>query len=383
MTIKIRLPIVLLLLIVSFNQTALAGQPGGVILQYHHIGTSTPAITSIEPAQFKRHMNYIAQQGYSVWALERLVAALISGQPLPENVVSITFDDAYPSIYHHGFPILKAHGWPFSIFVSTAYIRHQSDDSSFSGDVIVEGGNTDDLADRQIANDSQYLSWSQLREMRQAGASILNHTHSHPHLLRRLSGETRADWEARIRYQINRAQQLLTEHLGPTPKLLAYPYGEYDKTVARIATELGYVGVGQQSGAASQHDDLSALPRYPLSGIYSDMEGLQLKLNTWPLPLIANGRDPLLHPAENPPILDLQFSDSNLPLEKLVCYGPNGPTKLTQLGPQHYQAQSETPLNVGRSRYNCTLPVPGSSRFYWFSQLWILRHPDGSWYAED
>ena len=86
MTIKIRLPIVLLLLIVSFNQTALAGQPGGVILQYHHIGTSTPAITSIEPAQFKRHMNYIAQQGYSVWALERLVAALISGQPLPENV---------------------------------------------------------------------------------------------------------------------------------------------------------------------------------------------------------------------------------------------------------------------------------------------------------
>ncbi|MDB9868209.1 polysaccharide deacetylase family protein [Pseudomonadales bacterium] len=382
MTIKIQLPIVLLLLTFSLNQPALAGQPGGVILQYHHIGTLTPAITSIEPAQFKRHMDYIAQQGYQVWALERLVAALISGQPLPENVVSITFDDAYPSIYHHGFPILKAYGWPFSIFVSTYYIRQQNDASDLNGDAIINGGQPD-ADDRNTANDSQYLSWSQLREMRQAGASILNHTHSHPHLLRRLSGETRADWEIRISYQINRAQQLLTEHLGPTPKLLAYPYGEYDETVTRIATKLGYVGIGQQSGAAGPLSDLSALPRYPLSGIYSDMEGLQLKLNTWPLPLIANGRDPLLHPAENRPILDLQFNDPNLPLDNLVCYGPNGATKLTQLGPQHYQAQSETPLNVGRSRYNCTLPVPGSSRFYWFSQLWILRHPDGSWYAED
>ena len=378
-------------LIGLLNQPAWASGPGGVILQYHHIGTDTPAATSIEPAQFERHMDYIAEQGFLVWSLPRLVAALTAGEAIPENVISITFDDAYLSIYEQAFPILRARGWPFSIFVSTHYIRQEAHDSALAStqisaltnpDLDFEDHNSGAMLPSTSTDGAQFLSWQQLLEMRSFGASILNHTHSHSHLLRRLNGESAAAWQARVRDQINHAQDLLTQHLGVTPKLLAYPYGEYNATIVSIARDLGYVGFGQQSGAAGQDSDLGALPRFPLSGIYSDMEGLRLKLNTWPLPLKSGGRDPMLDPSETRPKLDLRFSDSDLPLEQLVCYGPGGPTELNRISRLHFQARSIMPLSVGRSRYNCTLPVAGSKRFYWFSQLWILRNPDGSWYAE-
>ena len=332
--------------------------PGAVILQYHHVATGTPAATSIAPDQFARHLDYIAEQGYQVWPMTRLITALQQDQTLPEDVVVISFDDAYPSIYANAWPLLKARGWPFTVFVATAYISETP---------------------------GQYLSWSQLREMQLAGATIGNHTHDHPHLLRRLPNETTDAWQRRARDQILQAQALLTRHLGTASRLFAYPYGEYDHHLEQLVAELGFVAFGQQSGAVAPGSDLLALPRFPLSGIYSDLDDLHTKLQTWPLPLAAvaaRGADPLLEPQNTRPTLDLVFNNTDLALDQLVCYGPDGPTSMTRISSSHYRAQTKTPLPVGRSRYNCTLPVHQSERYYWYSQLWILRYPDGSWYAE-
>jgi biofilm PGA synthesis lipoprotein PgaB len=335
-----------------------AKDPGAVILQYHHVATTTPAATSISPAQFEQHLDYIAEHGYKVWPITRLMTAIEQDQTLPENVLVISFDDAYPSIYANAFPLLKARGWPFTVFVSTAYISETP---------------------------GQYLTWSQLQEMQSAGATIGNHTHDHPHLLRRLANESTGAWQRRVTDQIERAQDLLTSRLGTSSRLFAYPYGEYDHKLEKLVEGLGFIAFGQQSGAVAPGSDLRALPRFPLSGNYSGLDSMHTKLQTWPLPLAAvaaQGQDPLLDPKNTRPTLDLVFNDATLALEKLVCYGPDGPTNMTRISSTHYRAQSATPLPVGRSRYNCTLPVNQSERFYWYSQLWILRHPDGSWYAE-
>ncbi|MEX0940950.1 MAG: hypothetical protein WD002_00225, partial [Pseudomonadales bacterium] len=71
-----------------------------------------------------------------------------------------------------------------------------------------------------------------------------------------------------------------------------------------------------------------------------------------------------------------------LRLGELVCYGPEGQIELNRVSSKRFIAQSTSPVPVGRSRYNCTMPVKASNRFYWFSQPWIRRKPDGSWYPE-
>jgi biofilm PGA synthesis lipoprotein PgaB len=349
----------------------------GVILQYHHVDKTTPTATSIDPKRFTQHMALLERGGYLIWPIQRLIGALRQGQGVPDKVVVITFDDAYASIYTQAFPELRARGWPFSIFVATQYIKSTQSNQDI---------------------DSPFLSWGQLREMQAAGASIVNHTHSHPHLLRRLPDESSNDWRNRVEAEITTAQRLLEQHLGVTNKYLAYPYGEYDTRIARLVRKLGFIAFGQQSGAAGLDSDFSALPRFPLSGIYSDMETMQTKLDTRPLPLRTNHTNPLLGQRESRPTLTMNFSRDDLAFDKLACYGPSGPTIVTRLGPRRYSARSTAAVPVGRSRYNCTMPVgdtfskaadhtmdatvSGIERFFWFSQLWIRRNPDGSWYPE-
>jgi peptidoglycan/xylan/chitin deacetylase (PgdA/CDA1 family) len=362
-----RLLISLLALASALSQACSASNsPSGVILQYHHVDKTTPAATSIDPAKFKQHMALLERGGYRIWPIERLINALREGQSMPEKVVVITFDDAYPSIYTQVFPELRTRGWPFSIFVATQYIK----------------------SSQQI--NSQYLSWAQLREMQTAGASIVNHTHSHAHLLRRLADESYSAWRRRVESEITTAQQLLEQHLGVTDKFLAYPYGEYDTHVMRLVQKLGFVAFGQQSGAAGPDSDFTALPRFPLSGNYSDLETMQIKLDTLPLPLRPHHTNPLLAQRVFLPTLTMTFDRDDLAFDKLVCYGPDGPTTITRLSPRRYRARSDTSVPVGRSRYNCTMPVASTvgdtasdtTRFYWFSQLWIRRNTDGSWYPE-
>jgi hypothetical protein len=47
-----------------------------------------------------------------------------------------------------------------------------------------------------------------------------------------------------------------------------------------------------------------------------------------------------------------------------------------------FEIQAERPLAVGRSRYNCTARARAGNRYYWYSHLWIRRHPDGGWQRE-
>jgi len=327
----------------------------GVILQYHHVSDETPPITSISPAQFEAHLAWLASNAFEVWPLERLVDTVRVGKPTPDRVVAITFDDAYRSIYTTALPLLRRHGWPFTIFVSTEFVG---------------------------ANPDQYLSWDELKEMKAAGATIANHTHSHTHLLRRLDGESAEQWRARITADIARAQDLIRKHLGDAPALFAYPYGEYDGAVIEILESLGYTAFGQQSGAFGPAARFTLLPRFPMGGNYSGLESFATKMQTLPLPIEAVLTEPLVD-GDTTPALELTFTREGLRFHQLACYGPDGnPTPLMRTSGTTFVAQSEVPVPVGRSRYNCTMPSAEADRYYWFSQLWIRKNPDGSWYPE-
>jgi len=150
------------------------------VLRYHHISSNTPASTSTSPARFAMHLAYLEAHGFDVVPLETLVERLRSGQPLPDKTAAITFDDGYRSIHDTAYPMLKARGWPFTVFVnSEPHDRHQP----------------------------SFMTWEQLREMSSHGATIANHTVSHPSLIEREPGQQEVAWREWIAGEITTAQQ--------------------------------------------------------------------------------------------------------------------------------------------------------------------------------
>lgn len=327
----------------------------GVVLLYHHVDEGTPPITSIAPDQFSRHLDIIEAEGFTVLPLDELVKRSMDPSngydKSDEKIVAITFDDAYRSIYISAFPILQARGWPFTIFVATRLIEEKN---------------------------PHYLTWAQLAEMSTQGATIANHTDSHIHMIRRLDAETADHWKHRMTEELLTAKGLLVKH-GLDSNLFAYPYGEYDEATLNLVGDLGMIGFGQQSGAIGPHSNPLLLPRYPLAGIYIGEAAFRDKLRSLPFPVEHPKAEPLVSDNLKPP-LELSFITDTLNLSRLTCYGPGGLMALSEISSTNILATPAEEVSIGRTRYNCTLPR--GNRFYWFSQLWIRKRNDGSWYHE-
>jgi len=348
-----------------------------VILQYHHVSDETPAITSIQPEQFKAHLDYLRRYKFKVWSLDHIMAAISQHDLIPDRTVAITFDDAYLSVYTTARPLLRDLNWSYTVFVSSNLIE---------------------------SNPGLYMSWSQLKEIQAEGALIANHTMNHPHLLRRSAGETMQQWRLGVIREIQGARTKIEQETGVDSNLLAYPYGEYDDAIRAIAKDLGMFAFGQQSGPVAYDSDLQALPRFPLSGIYSDLTALKLKLATLPFPIRSALPNPVLSVNEDRPFLEVKLAPGNYLIKQLACYTSHqGRNKALDLLDSGFRTRSNLPLVIGRSRYNCTMPIkqmpghqipfnddleddlnaPEERRYYWFSQPWIRLNPDGTWFPEE
>jgi poly-beta-1,6-N-acetyl-D-glucosamine N-deacetylase len=325
-----------------------------VILQYHHIDTDTPAITSTSPEVFKAHLEYLKVHDYEVVVLEQALQEKIAGTDPLERTVAITFDDAFTSIFETAFPLLQDYQYPFTIFVSTDFISE---------------------------NSKQYLSWQQLSEMAGAGATIANHTRSHLHMVRKKPGESDAIWLLRQTQEVEQAQNIIETHLGSASRMLALPYGEYEPQLIYRLKALSYSIFGQQSGAVSAADLPAVIPRFPMGGRYSDLSTFATKVNTRAFPDQGKVINPILGKHQVRPLLGLSFPDGNWRLKDLACYGPGGKLTLKKTSASSFAAYSQQDLTPGRSRYNCTMPDQ-NGRFYWFSQIWMMKRANGAWYPE-
>ena len=231
-----------------------------VVLMYHRFGEDRYPSTSVRVEQFDAHLEYLEDAGYTVVPLGDVVAAIRGETELPDGAVAITVDDAYLSVYEVAYPRLKARGWPFTVFVAT--------------DPVDAGSET-------------YMTWSQMRAMEEGGATFANHGSSHRSYVEWPGVVSEIDRLARVRADIEHAERRLAEELQPLPGILAYPYGEYDTSVAELVTNLGYVAFGQQSGAVGKTSDQRALPRFPMAEVYANIEDFAVKVATRPLPVAA------------------------------------------------------------------------------------------------
>lgn len=319
---------------------------------YHRIGDSRYPSTDTRTEQFKEQLDWLAGNSYQVWPLPRVVEYLGAGKPIPDRVVVITVDDAFQSFYENGYPLLKARGWPFTVFVST------------------------DSVDGKLAD---FMSWDELRELAAHGGTLANHTADHGHLPFRQKGETDMAWADRVRTDIEKAQSRLQAELGRAantqPKLFAYPYGEFSEELVKLVNGLGYVAFGQQAGAMGPTLDPRALPRFPINEHFGSVQEFALRASALPFPLRSvTPWEPMLR-GNNPPLMRLELEPGRLPSGGLRCYlnGPPMEVKWLDEAKTAFSLQADGPLPPGRERYNCTAYVGG--RYYWYSHMWLSGPP--------
>jgi len=324
------------------------------ILQYHHVSDSTPASTSLSPKQFAKQMAYLKSAGFQVVDLKTALDKIKAHESLPSKVVAITFDDGYRDIYEQGFPILKQYGYPFTVFVNSEPLKQKN---------------------------PHFLTWNIMKEMEKSGAVFANHTVSHPYMARKEEGESDAAWHTRMEKEVAGVETALIKHLGHSPKMLAYPYGESNHLLRNMMKEKGFIAFGQQSGVVSADSDFEDLPRFPASGRFATLSTLKLKLNAMPMPLLKEESGD--YADDNPVSLRLTFKLGKYRLKDLACYvSGQGKANLDWVSKDEVVVTATKPFGVGRGRINCTMPNDSSKQYYWYSNVWIRPGKDQHYIIE-
>lgn len=335
-----------LLAILSLVLTAQAqAQDHGVILLYHHVATDTPPSTSISPADFTGHLQYLKDNNFNVIALDDMIKRLKSGQSLPDKAVAITFDDGYSSIYSEAFPLLQSFGYPFALFLSTGPINN---------------------------NQANYMNWDQVREMADAGTVIANHLIDHPYMLQRKPEENDQQWLEGLRQQLLQAEATISAETGQSHRYLAYPYGEYNPAIKAMLAEEDFVGLAQSSGAIGAGSDFLALSRFPLASIYADLDTAKTKFSTLSFNVTQLEPESPVTTSRSPRVT-LQFEPGNYNRSQLGCYANSRPIPMTWLDEENgiVELVPEESYSGRRWRYLCTARALDSNRYFWHSIQWI------------
>lgn len=210
------------------------------VLVYHNIGPQARGRLVIAAQTFEQQMRYLKAEGYRVVSLADLVEFMQLRRQLPRKAVVITFDDGYRAFLDHAYPVLKELGFTATLFVYTDYVG--------------AGRNA--------------LGWADLRRLADEGFEVHAHSKTHGDL-RRLEGETDAQYERRLQAELVEPLRLFERHLGRPSPILAYPYGKADDAVVGKVAEAGYVAAFtvRRQGSPSFVERLRA----HRSQIYSEM----------------------------------------------------------------------------------------------------------------
>ena len=308
------------------------------ILMYHRFDENKYPSTNTTIDQFVIHTSELIKKKYNVIRLDKAINGVKQETFLKDRSVSITIDDAYLSVYTKAWPILKKLNLPFTLFIST------------------------DVIDNNFSN---YMSWDQIRELVDHGVLIGSQTKSHPHLHRLES--------KKILYEIEYSNKRFVEELGYKPKLIAYPYGEYDNKTIEIVKGSGFdAAFGQHSGVAHKSAGIFELPRFAMNENYGDLQRLKLAINA--LPIIVKDINPQNNFLKNnPPNFGFTIDRQIKPTKPVRCFASNGiKTNTTRVGKYRIEVRLEENFPKTRGRINCTMAAT-ENRWRWFGKQFVTK----------
>lgn len=324
------------------------------ILQYHHIGDDTPRVTSVTAQELESHFAWLKDNNFTVLSLPEIQQRFATGQALPEYTAAITIDDGWRNVYENGLAIFKKYRYPFTIFVNPTLMAEAP---------------------------HQYMNWAQLRELQNYGAHIANHSNSHWHMTWKQAGESDSDWRERVRNDVVDAQQQIDDELGTQAKQFAYPYGEYNMDLQTQLANDGFIAFAQHSGPWGERTPLTAIPRFPASAQYANLDTLATKLKSLALPVVSYApKQPLVEDDSSPPSFTVELAHTDdVNKTQMNCFAGADVIRPKWQG-NTFTVTLSSALPIGRSRVNCTVPSKSQrGRYYWYSQPFIRANDKGRW----
>jgi len=212
------------------------------IFAYHTIDESQ-SIISTSPIAFRRHLEFLRDNGYQTTTLSGLSKDNDSSNN--KNIV-ITFDDAYSSIYTNAFPLLEEFGMTAVIFPVNAYVGGEASWIARDKEQILTNLMPKlnmSKAERQLEEQRlqalgslPLMAWDKISEMSQYGFDFQSHSYSHPFFS--------AVSISQICKELSRSKEDLEEKLGKKVEWFCYPYGDTgnNQEIDYALKESGYIG---------------------------------------------------------------------------------------------------------------------------------------------
>ena len=242
-----------------FSAFAFAQDRYGV-LAYHSVVDESAAENqkqyfpqTISAQMLIKHFNWLKENGYNVISWQQVIDAENGKGTLPDNAVLLSFDDGYETMYNVVFPLLKAYNYPAVFAPVTGWLDTPADQKI---------AYADKMLDRSV-----FATWSQVKEMEQSGlVEVASHTHNlHNGINANPSGgqlpaviapeykngkyETEDAYKNRLKSDFTRSVQTLVNHIGKKPRVMVWPYGQFNDVAVQLARQAGmphYFSLGEK-----------------------------------------------------------------------------------------------------------------------------------------
>ncbi len=301
------------------------------VLMYHRIGDDRYPSTSISQELFEKHIEYLVEENIKVLPITELSKYLKNEISLTNKTVFITIDDAYRSFFQNGFPILKKNKLPFGIFVSSKYVSN--------------------------AENSEFMSWSMLKEVSNSDGLILNHSKSHESLV--------GMDILTLKKEIEQNQIEIEKKIGKQPKIFSYPYGESSKTVEEVIKMLNYdIAFSQHSAPIHLDQNKYRLPRYALNDEFGSLQRFKMIIQTKPLEIFESSFDDLI---VNTDKLDFSFL-TKFPSELVNCFVNNSAAMIKKDEGEKVTLYLSKLKSGVRYRINCTY-IDQKGEILWYGKM--------------
>ena len=313
----------------------------GVILTFHHVRPSNCGefapnkLLEITPEFLDETLTTIRDAGFDIIGLDEVPARLQRRRGPP--FAALTFDDGYRDNVEHAAPILRRHGAPWTLFVTTDYANGRGRLWWLELEMAIArldrvrlslNGKELDLpsqtaAEKQAAFKTVYwrlragpeevlreaigrlastagldsaklvrdhcLDWDELGILAKDPAVTFGaHTLTHPMLSKHDEGT--------VRREIVESRAVIEQRLGRPVRHLAYPVGDAacaSEREFRLAREAGFVtAVTTRPGHlfTTHADHLHALPRVSINGLFQTKAALKSLLSGVPFLVFNRSR---------------------------------------------------------------------------------------------
>ncbi|RYL28670.1 poly-beta-1,6-N-acetyl-D-glucosamine N-deacetylase PgaB [Acinetobacter piscicola] len=240
------------------------------IIGYHEITDHERALIpqyAIKSTQFAEQIQSLKKDGFHFISVDQLIKANQGSYKLPKKPLLLTVDDGYQSFYKYAYPIVKEKRVPVVLSVVGSWIETQGQQVSFG--------------DQKIPR-SDILTWAELKEMQDSGyVEIGNHSYdlhrgilgnpqgnSEPAATTRLyspeskSYESDQAYATRIYTDLKKNNEVLQKHGIRSPRVMVWPYGQYNMKTVEIAKQLGMpITITLDDGGNNVKQSLSHLNR--------------------------------------------------------------------------------------------------------------------------